>query len=100
MNIKISGLKCDNPECDYRDDTVNFEEYESRIDSSCPDCGENLLTQEDYEKAFRTIKYVLYFNKIRNIMRWTNPKHYFRLLFGDRRKIQSIKFDYNPRSNK
>lgn len=49
--IKAMGLKCDY--CDYRDMTVAREDYESRINSKCPECGENLLTYEDYQNVLR-----------------------------------------------
>ncbi len=45
--VKISGIKCDNPSCDYRDDTVKFEEYKDWIDKPCPECGTNLLTKKE-----------------------------------------------------
>jgi len=47
----ISGLKCDNPECDYKDETIDSVDYEQHINKPCPDCGENLLTQDDYDKV-------------------------------------------------
>lgn len=39
---RIGGLKCDNPECDYKDDTIDVVDYEQHIDKPCPDCGESL----------------------------------------------------------
>ncbi len=51
MMANISGLKCDNPECEYKDDTVDSVDYEQHIDKPCPDCGESLLTQDDYDKV-------------------------------------------------
>jgi len=49
MAIHISGIKCDNPKCDYRDDSVNRDNYPEYVDKPCPECGSNLLTKEDYE---------------------------------------------------
>jgi hypothetical protein len=46
--VKIEGIKCDNPNCDYRNDDVAFEDYSKWINASCPKCGENLLTEQDY----------------------------------------------------
>ena len=46
-----SGLKCDNPTCDWVDDSIKEEDYESYIDSPCPKCGENVLTREDYQNS-------------------------------------------------
>ena len=45
----VAGIKCDNPECDYRDDTATYEEYDKWLNKPCPKCGENLLTEADLE---------------------------------------------------
>lgn len=47
--MKIKGLKCDNPGCNYRDDTILREEYEKYINHPCPLCGHPILTQADYD---------------------------------------------------
>jgi len=47
--LNHKGLKCDH--CDYRDDTVERYQYESMINRACPECGENLLTLEDYNNV-------------------------------------------------
>lgn len=49
VNLKTTGLKCDY--CDYKDDSIKREDYESCIDKPCPKCGENLLTLEDYNNV-------------------------------------------------
>ena len=51
QNIEYSGIKCDNPECNYRDDTVLFEDYPKWVNKPCPLCDRNLLTEEDYNHA-------------------------------------------------
>lgn len=48
--ISEGGLKCDNPNCSYTND-VKFEEYPNWINKPCPNCGENLLTEQDYINA-------------------------------------------------
>jgi len=52
-NVEISGggIKCDNPNCDYVDESVRITEYDQWLNKPCPKCGENLLTQEDYDKV-------------------------------------------------
>lgn len=52
-NIEItqSGIKCDNPDCDFRDDSVKSDEYEKWLNVPCPKCGQNLLTEEDFNTA-------------------------------------------------
>jgi len=52
-NIEVvneGGLKCDNPICEYKDNTP-FEDYEDCIGKPCPECGDNLLTEEDYARS-------------------------------------------------
>ena len=41
------GIVCDNPACDYEDNTVLVEDYKNWINKPCPKCGENLLTEQD-----------------------------------------------------
>jgi len=51
IEVKQWGIKCDNPECDFADWTVKFEQYPEYINKGCPECGDNLLTKSDYENA-------------------------------------------------
>lgn len=50
IEYKETGLKCDNPECGWKDETIPFEETEQWVNKPCPQCGQNVLTQEDYEQ--------------------------------------------------
>ena len=61
---RIGGLKCDNPECDYKDDTIDVVDYEQHIDKPCPDCGESLLTQADYDKVVKMQKAIQDLNNL------------------------------------
>ena len=45
------GIKCDNPECDFADETVRVEDYKDWLNKPCPKCGSNLLTQADYDNV-------------------------------------------------
>ena len=49
--LNISGIKCDN--CDYKDASVDMKAYSAWLNKSCPVCGENLLTRDDYEMVKR-----------------------------------------------
>ena len=51
---KIGGLKCDNPNCDWIDEAINYKDYEKYIGYKCPKCGEIVLTEKDY-KSFQAI---------------------------------------------
>ena len=66
--IEISGIKCDNINCDFKDDTVRFEDYDQYLNKPCPKCGSNLLTEAD----LRTTKIlVLVFNNpITKFINW------------------------------
>lgn len=56
--LEISGLKCDNPNCNYHDPSVPLSDYEKSINKPCPDCGESLLTQDDYDQVMQMVKAV------------------------------------------
>ena len=45
----VTGIKCDNIKCDFNDPTILYINYPEWINKPCPNCGENLLTQEDYD---------------------------------------------------
>lgn len=49
VRMEVSGLKCDTPNCGYRDESISRKDYESLIGTPCPKCGSSLLTQEDYD---------------------------------------------------
>lgn len=49
--LKVTGIKCDNESCDYKDDSVTFDQYPDYLNKPCPKCGANLLTQEDLDTA-------------------------------------------------
>lgn len=52
-NIEMveSGLVCDNAACDWIDPTVTFDNFKEWLNRPCPKCGENLLTQQDFDNA-------------------------------------------------
>jgi len=50
VKMEMNGIKCDNPECDYKDDNVGgstIKEIKEWLNKPCPKCGQSLLTQED-----------------------------------------------------
>ena len=57
-DLEISGLKCDNPTCDYNDPSVPLSDYEKSINKPCPKCGESLLTQSDYDQVMQMVQAV------------------------------------------
>lgn len=62
--LTIKGIICDNPGCDYRDDSVEFKDYKAWLNKPCPKCGTNLLTKEDV----RTIKRLIRYTKVINFL--------------------------------
>lgn len=48
MEIKIEGIKCDNTECGWSDMSVKFEDYYDWLNRPCPNCSQNILTEENY----------------------------------------------------
>ena len=65
-NIKhmFCGLVCDNPNCDYENPEVAFEDFKDWVDRPCPKCGENLLTEEDYHISQALNSFTELFNLI------------------------------------
>jgi hypothetical protein len=59
-----SLIVCDNESCDY---TVPFTEeagaMKKYINQPCPECGENLLTQKDYELDQKVLRRINWINK-------------------------------------
>jgi hypothetical protein len=52
-NIEIldnGGIICDNPKCDWADRTISIEDTPNYLNKPCPQCGENLLTQDDLDR--------------------------------------------------
>lgn len=47
--VNISGIQCDNPNCDYVDYNVSVDQYPEYVNRPCPKCGVNLLTEQDYQ---------------------------------------------------
>lgn len=48
-----TGILCDNPNCDWVDETVTHEQLKDWLNVPCPKCGENVLTQQDFDNANR-----------------------------------------------
>lgn len=62
VEYNISGIKCDN--CNYYKDDVKYEEYIHYINKPCPECGFNLLTQDDYDKCNTLVNTLDQINKM------------------------------------
>lgn len=54
--MNIQGIKCDNLACDYEDNNVAKEEYHLWLNTPCPKCTQNLLTEADFKLVQTFIK--------------------------------------------
>lgn len=65
---QMGGIKCDNPNCTYRDDSVKPEEYPNYLNRPCPICGQNLLTEADFRSFCMILQTVNRINSLFNRM--------------------------------
>lgn len=65
---QMGGLKCDNPNCNYHDDSISVNDYPNYINKPCPYCGCNLLTEADYKSVKRILKTVNTINRLYNFL--------------------------------
>ena len=96
MPLEISGLKCDY--CSWRNDAIPYSEYTSCIGMPCPNCGNNLLTQKEYDDCTKIIIKVYRAERLLHALRWLNPLFYLRLLIGDNRKEKTLTIEYPKRN--
>lgn len=64
IDVQIRGIKCDNPDCDFLDMSVKYEDYDKWLNKPCPKCGANLLTQRDYDICKLSMKLAGLLNKL------------------------------------
>jgi len=64
VEVSIKGLKCDNPNCTWKDLTISYEDYEKWLNVPCPVCAWNLLTYEDFIAIKKIIKTAEIMNKL------------------------------------
>lgn len=63
ISFDIRGIKCDNPHCGWSDMRAQFipEKY---LNAPCPECGDNLFTQSDYETMLRMFAAARFINTL------------------------------------
>lgn len=83
LTFNVSGLKCDNPECNYKDETIQYSEYKNYINYPCPCCGSPLLTKKDYRLVKRFELFTKIFNKV------------FRCKENSNENLATIKYEFN-----
>lgn len=62
IGLDIHGIKCD--ACDYNNPDVKVEDYKDWLNKPCPKCGENLLTEEDYNNVQMILQIVGMANEV------------------------------------
>jgi hypothetical protein len=55
--LDMGGLKCDNPSCDYKNPNIHLSEYADYVGATCPQCGEVLLTQADFDAVQKLVEF-------------------------------------------
>lgn len=65
-NIEVTkkGIVCDNTKCDFKTKDINPKDYKAWLNKPCPKCGDNLLTQEDYNTFIHIMRMIDKVNKV------------------------------------
>lgn len=64
IKVNGGGIKCDNPMCDFSDMTVTTESYPEWLNRPCPSCGDNLLTQADFDAVNKVLEAAKQINQL------------------------------------
>ena len=64
LRLNIQGIKCDNKDCDYRNENARIEDMEKWLNKPCPKCGQNLFTVKDYISLKTVFMFVNLLNAI------------------------------------
>lgn len=64
LELQVLGIKCDNKNCDYKNENVRYDEFEEWLNKPCPKCGETLLTEKDLKTMRFLLKITNFLNKI------------------------------------
>jgi hypothetical protein len=64
IEVHGSGLVCDNPNCDYEKRDIAMQDYGAWVGALCPDCGEPLLTQAQYNMMSGVLEIVNMVNEM------------------------------------
>lgn len=55
MDIQEDGyIKCDSPSCDWTEN-IKLSEMVNWLNKPCPKCGENVLTEKDFDDFLRVL---------------------------------------------
>ena len=62
VEFETNGLKCDY--CDWKDEDISYGEMQNHLNTPCPKCGENILTEEQLTMLESIKNLSEYFNSI------------------------------------
>lgn len=68
----IKGIKCDH--CDYKNKDVCYSDYGDWLGKPCPNCGSNLLTQEDLDATDELVSQIKEANELLSNLNMNNSK--------------------------
>ncbi len=78
IKFEDSGLHCDNSNCDWENKGIHRKLWDKFLNSSCPKCGENILTKGDLNRAKLFFFIINICNKVGYFFQWLgwkpNPK--------------------------
>lgn len=85
ITLNEPGLVCDNKECDYTNDVKSIH-YPYWVNRGCPKCGQNLLTEINYNQILRFYAVINFINR-----------HWFlRVLLGPKANTPETSLKINP----
>jgi len=67
IEVKETGIQCDNPDCDWKDPSVTLSsgsDLEKYLNMPCPKCGQNVLTEEDLKNHMTVLSAVKMINSL------------------------------------
>jgi hypothetical protein len=66
MTLVGRGLKYDQPDCDWIDNTISHENdnLANYVGMACPQCGHDVLTDIDYQNATQLLEYAEFINSL------------------------------------
>lgn len=82
LELQVLGIKCDNENCDYKNEDVKVGEFDEWLNKPCPECGENLLTEADLKAMKFLLKITNFLNRI-----LPKPKE------SDKKAVMNIEMD-------
>lgn len=64
VDLRTNGLICDNENCDWKDTSITFEEFNNWVKAPCPKCGQEVLSVQDFKNTVIAHTVVHIFNSM------------------------------------